>query len=77
MTFATASSDCNAMSAKLLPLKNAIFASDLDEDVCGQCGAPYCRGAQVYSACGNDNRQCVPSGYCAAGIPRCYCLSNP
>lgn len=77
MTSAKATSDCNAMSAEFLPLAHVIFAGGLGEEVCGQCGAPYCWGAQLYAPCGNDGRQCIPSGICGANIPRCYCLRNP
>lgn len=78
MTLADATADpaCNAPSDQLSALESVIFMGDLD-DICGPCGAPYCRSAQVYSPCGNDNRQCIPSGFCSAGVPRCYCLSNP
>jgi hypothetical protein len=74
MTLAEAPSECNATSAEPLPLANVIFADDLK--VCGQCSAPYCRGAELYSNC-PDGRKCVPSGSCGAEIPRCYCLSKP
>jgi hypothetical protein len=76
MTAGKATLDCNTTSAELLPLANVIFAASLAEDVCGQCGSTYCWGAQFEAQCGNDGRQCIPTGSCGTGQGfRCHCLS--
>lgn len=72
-------SDCKAASADL-PMESVIFASTLEEEVCGPCGSPYCWGAQFSAVCGPGGwGYCEPLGYCADEFPNppsraCYCM---
>ena len=76
MTPLGAISHCNAKPTQLSASAKAIFAAGLDEDVCGQCGAPYCWGAHFYDECGYQGGQCQPIRSCLDGTPSCYCLSR-